>query len=862
MNRTLFGFILKYSLREQILIVLLTVISFPFLYISLDLPKTIVNISIQEKHWPQEFWGIPLDQISHLLTLSFSYLGLVLINGGFKYFINVYKGKVGERMNRRLRYDLYHRILRFPSGYFRRIPPGQLIPMITAEIEPLGGFIGDSFAVPAFQGGTLLVILTFMCLQDPILGIAATALYPFQIWVIPKLQRIVNNLTKQRVRLVRDLSDSINETALSLREVQSHGTAAYHLAKFTSRMSINFWIRYNIFKWKFFIKFLNNFLAQLTPFFFYSIGGWLVIRGNLSLGALLAVVAAYKDLNAPWRELLDYYQQMEDARIRYSQVVEQFDPAGIEDENRFSADGPPLPDVAVLETHRVALTDETGQIQVHPTSLRLPAGQTVALMGPDNGGKHDLAGLLAGLTRPTAGQVTLGSHDISEVPRVSLARHIGFVGPETVLANASLYDNLVFGLLRRPADLAPGTEQEEARITGNSPFDPETDWLDITAAGCTDRADFDRRLYEVLNLLDLTPEIRELGLRGTIDPAEDSELESLTLKVRAILRPTLSEPALAMFFEPFDPGRFNGQCSLAENLLFGAPIGPTFAGDALAAHPFVRKVLQEEGIEDDLFHAARDVVRQLADIFQGLPPTHEFYSRFSFVEADELRELEQIEGRAGRSGSFTAAERQRFLTMIFRLVPARHRLDAINAKIISGILAARRRLAAELPETLRGTVEFLNPARFNPALPLLDNVIFGRLAPGQGGANSRLRQMIRDAIRDAGYLEEVNRRFIGAGLRFSVGVGGSRLSPLLRQKVALARALLKQSDFLILDDPLALMDGSLQATLMDKVLKDRPRGILWVLQRQEHGVHFSRILRMEEGSITEDSAPFSSPEAA
>ena len=67
-------------------------------------------------------------------------------------------------------------------------------------------------------------------------------------------------------------------------------------------------IRFEIYKKKFFIKFLNNFLAQLGPFFFFSIGGYLVIMGDLTLGALVAVIGAHKELYSPWKELLTYYQ--------------------------------------------------------------------------------------------------------------------------------------------------------------------------------------------------------------------------------------------------------------------------------------------------------------------------------------------------------------------------------------------------------------------------------------------------------------------------------------------------------------------------------------------------------------------------
>src|SRR3546814_17781678 len=84
---------------------------------------------------------------------------------------------------------------------------GEIIPMITAEVEPLGGFVGDSISLPAFQGGTLITILFFLFMQDPVLGLAAISLYPIQAYVIPKLQRQVNLLGKERVRTVRALSD-------------------------------------------------------------------------------------------------------------------------------------------------------------------------------------------------------------------------------------------------------------------------------------------------------------------------------------------------------------------------------------------------------------------------------------------------------------------------------------------------------------------------------------------------------------------------------------------------------------------------------------------------------------------------------
>src|ERR1700728_3042492 len=159
---TVYRFILRHSLKQQILLLLLTLASFPFLYYSLDLPKTIVNHAIGGKHFPETFLGIQLTQVPYLMTLCGVFLALVFVNGGFKYYINTLKGQLGERMLRRFRYALYLRLLRFPMNYFQKTSSAQIIPMITTECEQLGGFIGDAFVLPLFQGGQLLTIIFFM----------------------------------------------------------------------------------------------------------------------------------------------------------------------------------------------------------------------------------------------------------------------------------------------------------------------------------------------------------------------------------------------------------------------------------------------------------------------------------------------------------------------------------------------------------------------------------------------------------------------------------------------------------------------------------------------------------------------------
>src|ERR1700681_3566844 len=74
MQRTLFKFIWRHSFRQQVIILVLTALSFPSFYYSLDLPKTIINQAIQGKGFPKTLFGFEFNQIQYLMMLSSAFL--------------------------------------------------------------------------------------------------------------------------------------------------------------------------------------------------------------------------------------------------------------------------------------------------------------------------------------------------------------------------------------------------------------------------------------------------------------------------------------------------------------------------------------------------------------------------------------------------------------------------------------------------------------------------------------------------------------------------------------------------------------------------------------------------------------------
>ncbi|MBO6825394.1 MAG: hypothetical protein JJ879_04280 [Sneathiella sp.] len=308
---SVFSFIIRNTLKQQALLIFLGITVMPVLYLILELPKIIINDVINASDLPISFLGWSLSQNQLLFTLSGVFLSAISIGGGLKYMLNVYKGRVGEHLLRRLRLNVY-KSWRNGSGSRRRT---EIIPLITQELEPIGGFASDVFSLPVFQGGTFITILFFMFMQDPILGAAALTLLPFQLFLIPKLQKRVNKLARLRVSEIRSLGGELgDQSSHHIQNREGILVVSSHLRRLER-------IRQKIHKTKFFMKAINNFLTALTPFFFYSIGGYLVIENQLTIGALIAVIAAHKEFSNPLKELFKYYQNAADVTIRYNETI-------------------------------------------------------------------------------------------------------------------------------------------------------------------------------------------------------------------------------------------------------------------------------------------------------------------------------------------------------------------------------------------------------------------------------------------------------------------------------------------------------------------------------------------------------------
>jgi putative ABC transport system ATP-binding protein len=852
---TLLSFIWRYSARHQFALLAITLISFPVLYASLELPKRILNDAIGGSDFPLRMAGFELQQLPLLLLLSFVFLLMVLLGGLIKMRLNIYKGIVGERLLRRLRYRLITHVLRFPLARFRRTSQGEVVSMVTAEVEPLSGIMGDALALPLFQAGQMLTILTFLFIQNPWFGLAAVALVPLQAVITPLLQRRINRLHRERVRRVRKLSELIGECVHGLDDLRSNGGTPYALAIFSHRLGGIFEVRGEIFRKKFFMKFLNNFINNLPPFLFYAVGGYLVIKGSLSIGALVAAITAYKDIVTPWRELLNYISQIQETSDRYQSLRDQFQPDDILDTALFEEPGEPLPRLqGLIVFNHVSVTDPNDTRVLSDINLSVPAGALVAIESSSSTARRAFSQVLSRSIGVSTGQVTVAGQDLGSLNQAVIAARIGVATSVPYLFNASVGENIYMPLRRNPrADISPDElddpELRESLASGNSTYPVNAEWLDLDIAGFSKLDELNQWWLMIVDAMGSEDYLSQRALDARFDPSDRPALAGKMIEFRPRLARRLANENLARFVHHFERHSLNPCLTLSENLLFAIHIHSS-AEERDATTSQLIKRFNAAGFGPELEQFASNLLENLVHTFAAIGPHHPIFKRLGGLTPETFKSLQDVHQKQQTGRPLSNAESDLCLSLPF-MVTAEQLDVPLPRGLSTAVLAMRDTCIALHQSLLQKRYRALDENLVNPGLSVLENLIFGKLASA-GETNERsIRAIVAEELLQAqlhGPLSMLIRSI-------PVGLGGSEIPPIAQERFAFLRATIKRPDILVLDQALASHSVAQRAEALRKIRRLLPDATILVLEPGISNTEpFDLVIKLQDGQASVDGS--------
>jgi len=364
---------------------------------------------------------------------------------------------VGQRVLYAVRNKLFGHVQALSLDFYERERTGRLVARMTADIEAMSDLVTDGLVTLVTGLVTLVGVTVILVLLDWRLALATLAVAPF----IALAARGYRRWSATAYRQVREthsvVTVQLQEALAGVRAVQAfrreRATAARlaeanHAERAAHRRTIALAS----------IFFPGiEFLGAAATVVVLGVGGRQVLGGDLEIGTLAAFLLYLRNLFDPVQQLSELYDTFQSATAgaeRVGAVLAERPSV------REAADPAPLPDPRGeirLEGVRFAYGGGSGGLKdsppvdglgpevLHEVDLHVPAGTTLALIGPTGAGKSTVAKLIARFYDPTAGRVTLDGVDLRRIRLADLRQAMGYVPQEGFLFSGSVADNIRFG---------------------------------------------------------------------------------------------------------------------------------------------------------------------------------------------------------------------------------------------------------------------------------------------------------------------------------------------------------------------------------------------------------------------------------
>jgi len=364
---------------------------------------------------------------------------------------------LGQRFIFDLRVRLYAYLQRLSLSFFERTSTGELMSRVTNDVNALENFVthGTSFmAIDLMRLIGTAIILFFLEWR-----LALLVLIPVPILAIG--MRWFNTRIRSVYRRVRDRLGDINarlqDNLAGIRVIQAFGREEAMLERFSAESQHYYEARVRgIRYWSSFFPAMY-FIASLGSVLVLGVGAVMVVRGQLSLGSMVAFLSYVVSFYEPIRRLTEIDNVFQEAIAAGERIFELLDEVPeIED----APDAVALPrlrgEVHFHDVHfrygaSVSETPPTGQATqaepevLHDVEFQIAPGEVVALVGPSGAGKTSIANLLCRFYDPIHGQITVDGYDLRQVQIKSLRRQIAVVLQDTFLFNTTVRENLLCG---------------------------------------------------------------------------------------------------------------------------------------------------------------------------------------------------------------------------------------------------------------------------------------------------------------------------------------------------------------------------------------------------------------------------------
>jgi ATP-binding cassette, subfamily B, multidrug efflux pump len=379
-----------------------------------------------------------------------------------------------RRIEQRLRRDVFAHVVRLPMAFYGATPTGDVLSRMTNDVSAVWLFLGPGTLTLTGTLVTYVLALVFMLRISAILTAAALLLAPAVVLLSREYGRAFHRLHRDVQESLADMNGMLQENVSGIRFVKAYGLEEREGARFAERCREYY--RHNVAVSRTQAAFHGaiGFAAGAGTAVVLGIGGWLVIRGDLTLGGFVAFNAYLAMLAFPTMALgwvINLLQRGGSAMGRINEFMRlPVEPPTLPEESHRDAGSPRQPS-AIAPSRSTpgdrAKADDCPDAKAEPlllirdlsfsfpgagrgralsgVSFTVNRGEIMGLVGPTGSGKSTLLSLILRLHAVPPGTIVLDGRDIGAIPLPELRRRVSLVGQDPFLFSDTILENVCFG---------------------------------------------------------------------------------------------------------------------------------------------------------------------------------------------------------------------------------------------------------------------------------------------------------------------------------------------------------------------------------------------------------------------------------
>ncbi|WP_416352874.1 ABC transporter ATP-binding protein [Caldicellulosiruptor acetigenus] len=388
-------------------------------------------------------------RLEGLFKIILAMIILYILNSIFAYIQGYGMMIVSQRAVFKMRNDLFSKLQKIPIKIFDTRAHGDLMSRLTNDIDVVSNTLSASltsiFSSIITLAGSILVMLSL----SPVLTILTLLVVPLMFGLTNLIATRTRKLFSQNQKLLGSLNSVIEEDITGQKVIKVFTREKNEIEKFekVNRELTQVGIRAQIFSG--IIPPLMNLLNNLAFIIVAASGGFLALKGFITVGTIASFIQYARQFTRPLNELANQFNQIQSAFAAAERVFEIMD----EEEEKHAEDETEIDSLkGEVEFKNVWFSYNKGQPVLKDISFHVKPGQMVALVGPTGSGKTTIVNLLTRFYDIDSGQILIDGIDIRKISRESLRKNLGIVLQDTYLFSEPVKENIRYGKLSATDD--------------------------------------------------------------------------------------------------------------------------------------------------------------------------------------------------------------------------------------------------------------------------------------------------------------------------------------------------------------------------------------------------------------------------